>query len=77
MNIRQGLIEDIVFYGDFMATSPLTALCEALRGIRPERSELGAVLSRFDLFSVFGTITKAEVLGLILGEGDGTWILQK
>ncbi len=77
MDIRQGLIGDIVFYGDFMATAPLTELCEALRGTRAERSALEAALSRFDLSSVFGGITKAEVLGLILGEGDGTWTLRK
>ncbi len=75
MNVRQGLIEDMVFYGDFMATAPLNALCSAMRGTRLERSALDAVFSHFDFPSVFGGITKAEVLGLILGEGDGRWIL--
>ena len=38
--------------------------------VRTERSELEAVLSRFDLASVFGGITKDEVLSLMLGEGE-------
>ncbi len=69
MNVHQGSITDIVFYGDFMATASQEELAEALRGVRAERAELDAALSRFDLSPVFGGITKAEVLGLILGEG--------
>ena len=37
---------------------------------RPERSELEAVLSRFDCASLFGGITQKEVISQMLGEGD-------
>ena len=70
MNVKQGVITDLVFYGDFMATASLDALSEALLGVRPERSELEAVLSRFDCASLFGGITQKEVISLMLGEGD-------
>ena len=69
MNVHRGVITDLVFYGDFMATASQEDLTAALRGVRVERAELGAALSRFDLAPVFGGITKAEVLGLMLGEG--------
>ena len=69
MNVHQGSITDLVFYGDFMATASQDELAAALRGVRVERAELDAALSRFDLSPVFGGITKAEVLGLMRGEG--------
>ena len=67
---QQGVIADAAIYGDFMATASLDALSEALCGVRPERSELEAVLSRFDCASLFGGITREEVVGLMTGEGD-------
>ena len=70
MDVQHAIIADLVFYGDFMATASLDALCDALRGVRPERSELEAVLARFDASSLFGGITPEEVVGLMLGEGD-------
>jgi hypothetical protein len=53
-----------------MATASLDELSEALCGVRPERSELEAVLSRFDCASLFGGITREEVVCLMTGEGD-------
>ncbi|MBO7373587.1 MAG: lipoate--protein ligase [Oscillospiraceae bacterium] len=70
MNVHRGTITDSVFYGDFMATAPQEDLARALCGVRTERSELDAALSRFELASVFGGITKEEVLSLMLGEGE-------
>ena len=69
MDIRQGRIEDIVFFGDFMATAPLTELCEALRGVRRGARELAPVLARFPVSSLFGGIREEEILALILDEG--------
>ena len=69
MNVHQGRITDIVFYGDFMATTSQSALMEALCDVRLERAELDTVLDQFELTSIFGEITKDEILSLILGEG--------
>ena len=66
MNVHTGRIEEIVFFGDFMATAPLDGLTAALRGVRREAQDLGAVLDRFEIPALFGGIQKDEVLSLIL-----------
>ena len=68
MDIRQGRIEEIVFYGDFMATAPLSGLCRALRGTRLEEPALSAVLARFPIPALFGGISREEILSLMLDE---------
>ena len=72
MNLHTGRIEDISFFGDFMATAPLDGLTEALRGVRLDAESLTEVLDRFDLPSLFGGIRKEEVLSLLLNEDSQT-----
>ena len=68
MNIHAGRIEDISFYGDFMATAPLDGLTDALRGVRRDTESLTEILDRFDLPALFGGIRKEEILSLLLDE---------
>ena len=68
MNLHAGRIEEVTFFGDFMATAPLDGLTGALRGIRRDAESLTEVLDRFDLPSLFGGIRKEEVLSLLLDE---------
>lgn len=63
--VENGRITDIVFYGDFLSTSPLDPLTEALRGCPFRSEDVGAVLDRFDLRALFGGITRAEVLDVM------------
>ena len=70
MNIRCGRIEDIIFYGDFMAAEPLTGLCEALRGLPRERQAVSDVLARFPIPVLFGGIHREEIQSLIMGDGS-------
>ena len=72
MSLHAGRIEDISFFGDFMATAPLDGLTEALRGVRLDAESLAEVLDRFDLPSLFGEIRKEEVLSLLLNEDSQT-----
>lgn len=72
MDLHTGRIEDISFFGDFMATAPLDGLTEALRGVRLDAESLTEVLDRFDLPSLFGGIRKEEVLFLLLNEDSQT-----
>ena len=71
LSLHAGRIDEIIFYGDFMATAPQAALIEALRGTRCEESPLSEVLSCFDLRSLFGGITRDEILSLILDSDPG------
>ena len=68
MDLHAGRIEEISFFGDFMATAPLDTLTDALRGVRRDTESLTEVLDRFDLSSLFGGIRKEEVLSLLLDE---------
>ena len=72
MDLHTGRIEDISFFGDFMATAPLDGLTEALRGVRLDAENLAEVLDRFDLPSLFGGIRKEEALSLLLNEDSQT-----
>ena len=72
LSLHAGRIDEIIFYGDFMATAPQSALIEALRGTRCEESPLSEILSCFDLRSLFGGITRDEILSLILDTDPGT-----
>ena len=60
--VEKGRITDIVFYGDFLSVTPLGELTEALRGCTFRREDAAAVLDRFPLRELFGTITRDEVL---------------
>ena len=68
MNIHAGRIEDVSFFGDFMATAPLDGLEAALHGVRRDAESLAEVLDRFNLLSLFGGIRKEEILSLLLDE---------
>ena len=72
MNLHTGRIEDISFFGDFMATAPLDGLTGALRGVRRDAESLTEILDRFDLPSLFGGIRKDEILSLLLNEDSQT-----
>ncbi len=65
MNVHRGLITDIVFCGDYMASEEQTPLTEALRGVPLTEASVSGVLARFDLPRVFGGIREDEILGLI------------
>lgn len=60
--VEEGVIRDIVFFGDFLAVSSLDPLTEALRGCPFRAEDFGAALDRFPLAEYFGTIEKSEIL---------------
>lgn len=62
VQVREGRITGIVFYGDFLSLSPLDGLTAALEGCAFRREAVGEVLDRFSLGELFGTITRDEVL---------------
>ena len=62
VEVEQGMIRQIVFYGDFLAVRPLDAVTEALEGCPFRREDVGAVLDRVPLREYFGAITRDEIL---------------
>ena len=74
VEVRDGRIEAIAFYGDFLSLRPLDALCEALHGCPFRPQEVGAVLDRFVLLEYFGSITREEILATLfydIPDGNG------
>ena len=70
LHVEKGLITNIAFYGDFLAVSPLEPLTEALRGCPLRREDVQAVLDRFPLQAMFGSITAQEILNTVFYAGD-------
>nr|WP_325184820.1 lipoate--protein ligase [uncultured Oscillibacter sp.] len=62
VQVREGRITGVVFYGDFLARAPLDDLTAALEGCEFRREAVAAVLERFPLADLFGAITEEEVL---------------
>ena len=65
VEVDQGIIRQIVFYGDFLAVSPMDEVTGALMGTPFRREDVGAVLDRFPLRDYFGTITPENERGTI------------
>lgn len=63
--VEGGVIGDARFRGDFMAMEDCGAVAEALHDVKFLRSDVTAVLDRFDLRTMFGSITKADILETI------------
>ena len=66
LSAHDGRIRQIAFYGDYMAADSSEDLIRALSGVRLEAEALGAVLDRYDLRSLFGGISREEVVDTIL-----------
>lgn len=63
--VENGIITQIVFYGDFLSTCPLEPLTGALQGCRFRREDVAPVLDRFNLHAMFGGITREEILDVM------------
>jgi len=70
VSVKDGCITQIAFYGDFLAVSSLEELTAALVGCPFRREDMTAVLERFPIDALFGTITKNEVLDTVFHAGD-------
>lgn len=62
LSVKQGVVEDVSFYGDFLSLRSLDTLREALRGCPFRREDVSAVLTKFRLREYFGAITESEIL---------------
>ena len=70
VHVEQGIIQEIRFFGDFLAVSPIQPLEDALKGCPFRREAVGAVLDQFPLGELFGGITREEVLDTLFRAAD-------
>ena len=64
MNVRDGIITDIRFYGDFMSIRDVSELEEKLKGQKFKQGDIKEVLSQIDIKEYFGFISLEELLSL-------------
>ncbi|HHY42140.1 MAG TPA: lipoate--protein ligase [Thermoanaerobacterales bacterium] len=64
MNVKDGIISDIKFYGDFMSIRDVPEVEEKLRGQRFKQEDIKDVLSKIDVKEYFGFISLEEILSL-------------
>lgn len=66
LSVKDGLISDISFYGDFLSLKNTVDIKEKLIGTEYDRESISKVLDEFTLTDYFGTITKDEIISLII-----------
>ncbi len=62
MSVEKGIIQDIIFLGDFLSRRPLTPIYVALKGRLFDRKTIEENLKEFSLPEFFGNITVEEIL---------------
>ena len=66
LTVESGVIQEIGFFGDFLAIRPVNIVEEALRGIVYEQEAVRKALSSFSLHQYFGSINADELLETML-----------
>ncbi|MDY3868018.1 MAG: lipoate--protein ligase [Pyramidobacter sp.] len=69
LSVKDGYISNIKFYGDYLALTSNEELIAALIGCRFCRENVEAVLDRFSIIEMFGTVSKNEILSLLFESG--------
>jgi len=65
MDVEEGRIRTIRFFGDFFAKGDVTELEELLANVRYERGDIEAALANADLSQYFAEVTAAELAELL------------
>lgn len=65
LNVEDGKIESIKFYGDFFGPQDVAALADKLTGIKYDRDDLQAALADVDLSKYFVGISKDQLVDLL------------
>ncbi|VEU78148.1 lipoate--protein ligase [Mycoplasmopsis columbinasalis] len=66
-NIEQGIIKELVFEGDFLSKQNVREIEPLFAGVKLNESAILKVLDSIKFEEYFGTITKQEILTLLLG----------
>ena len=65
LTLKQGLVESIVFRGDFFGTEDPAALSEKLKGCRPDRESYAAALEGMDVSRYFMGLQQNDLLDIL------------
>lgn len=65
LTVAEGVVQEIKFYGDFLATQPMNMAETQLRGTRFEPEQIMAALNHVPVSACFGGITAEEVVKTI------------
>jgi lipoate-protein ligase A len=66
LDVANGRIRDLKFYGDFFSAGDPATVAAALTGLRYERSDLAAALACLDVKQHFGGINQEELLEVLI-----------
>ncbi|GLI51805.1 lipoate--protein ligase [Tepidanaerobacter syntrophicus] len=64
MNVRDGIITDIKFFGDFMSVRDISEVEKQLKGQKFKNDAIKAALSKLNLKDYFGSISLEEIASL-------------
>jgi lipoate-protein ligase A len=65
LDVEEGMIRGVRFFGDFFARREMAELEAALTGVRYERDDIHAALARADIASFFAEVTAEELAELL------------
>lgn len=68
--INHGRIEEIHFYGDYMALEDGNTVSELLKGIAYEKDAVNECLNSIDIKNYFGSIKTEDLIGLIFPDNS-------
>ncbi|HHX37564.1 MAG TPA: lipoate--protein ligase, partial [Clostridiaceae bacterium] len=66
ISVKEGMIQKIAFFGDFLSLRSLEEIESRLQGCRYQNKDISQRLQTIPLKQYFGTITEAEILTTIL-----------
>ena len=64
VNVRDGKISDIKFFGDFMSKRDVSQVEQSLKGTAFKKDDISKILSKFNLKEYFGAISLEELMSL-------------
>lgn len=65
LEVKKGIIEDVIIFGDFFGVGEVDVICDQLKGIQYERHSIDEALSEIDIPTYLGGITREEFVQLI------------
>ena len=66
LNVKNGLIDGVKIYGDFLGHGELSEIENNLTGVKYEKAFISEALNKVDIQNYFGDIEKAEIINFII-----------